>query len=318
MPNCILPQWFFSDQAKSVLRGALFVYLGLVLCPIQYFAITERFVDDTWLFALNYAAAHHLALGRDIVWTSGPLGYLAAPMDIGNNVAQGLAFQAALWVLLLAILWDLFFRGRFPLRNLAFFSICLGLSGFMYYQPPINQLGAGDLLFVGALILLVHFRLRGGYGRYVTALVMLGLVPLIKFVGVMLGATVVAGLIVDLIMQGRSSARREALLAAALPGLVAGAGFWLTLGSFHTLALYLKGSLELSRGYNLAMALLGRQVELLAGFEVLVLLAAALVLLAIRDRWRSTGKRFWACTHCRRRIANGCGRRTCWSGRTRN
>jgi hypothetical protein len=157
----------------------------------------------------------------------------------------------------------------------------------MYHQSPnllINPLGAGDLLFVGALILLVHFRLRGGSGRYVTALVMLGLVPLIKFVGVMLGATVVAGLIVDLIMQGRSSGRREALLAAALPGLVAGTGFWLTLGSFHSLALYLKGSLELSRGYNLAMALPGRPIELLAGFEVLVLLAAALVLLAIRDR----------------------------------
>ena len=287
LTNSLLRQLFFSDRAKSALRGALFAYLGLVLCPIQYFAISDRNVDDTWLFALNYAAAHHLALGRDIVWTSGPLGYLAAPMDIGNNLAQGLTFQAALWVLLLAILLDLFFRGRFPLRNLAFFSICLGLSGFMYHQSPnllINPLGAGDLLFVGALILLVHFRLRGGSGRYVTALVMLGLVPLIKFVGVMLGATVVAGLIVDLIMQGRSSGRREALLAAALPGLVAGTGFWLTLGSFHSLALYLKGSLELSRGYNLAMAFPGRPIELLAGFEVLVLLAAALVLLAIRDR----------------------------------
>jgi hypothetical protein len=112
---------------------------------------------------------------------------------------------------------------------------------------------------------------------------MLGLIPLFKLVGVMLVATVVAGLIVDFITQG-SSARREALLAAALPGLVAGAGFWLTLGSFHTFALYLKGSLELSRGYNLAMAVPGRRIELLAGFEVLVLLAAALVLLAIRDR----------------------------------
>jgi hypothetical protein len=284
MPNSILPQLFFSDRAKSVLRGALFVYLGLVLCPIQYFAIKSRYVDDTWQFALNYAAAHHLAFGRDILWTSGPLGYLAAPMDIGNNLAQGLAFQAALWVLLLTILWDLFFRGRFPLRNLVFFSICLGLSGFMYTHSAVNPLGAGELLFVGALILLVHFWLSGGSGRYVTALVMLGLVPLIKFVGVMLGATVVAGLIVDLIMQGRSSARREALLAAALPGLVAGAGLWLTLGSFHNLALYLKGSLELSRSYSLAVALWGPRIKLLAGFEALVLLAAALVLLAIRDR----------------------------------
>src|ERR1019366_10034160 len=194
MTNSLLLQLFFSDRAKSVLRGALFVYLGLVFCPIPYFAIAERSVsvDETWLFVLNYVAAHHLALGRDIVWTSGPLGYLSAPMDIGNNLAQGLAFQAALWILLLAILWDLYFCGRFPLLNLAFFSICLGLSGFRYLY---YWLGAGDLLFVGALILLVHFRLRGGSGRYVTALVMLGLVPLITFVGVMLAATVVAGLI---------------------------------------------------------------------------------------------------------------------------
>jgi hypothetical protein len=113
---------------------------------------------------------------------------------------------------------------------------------------------------------------------------MLGLVPLIKFVGMILGVMVVAGLIVDFIMPGRSSTRREALLAAVLPGLVAGAGFWLTMGSFHALALYFKGSLELSRGYNLAMSLPGRSIELLAGFEVLVLFAAALVLLAIRDR----------------------------------
>jgi hypothetical protein len=281
--NSLSPQLFFSDRAKSVLRGVLFVYLGLVFCPIQYLAITERTSDDTWLFALSYAAAHHLAWGRDIVWTSGPLGYLAAPMDIGNSLALGLAFQAALWILLLAILWDLFFRGCFPLQNLAFFSICLGLSGFMYHQFP-NPLGAGDLLFVGALILLVHFRLRGGSGRFVTALVMLGLVPLIKFVGMILGVMVVAGLIVDFIMPGRSSTRREALLAAVLPGLVAGAGFWLNMGSFHALALYFKGSLELSRGYNLAMSLPGRSIELLAGFEVLVLFAAALVLLAIRDR----------------------------------
>jgi hypothetical protein len=106
--NSLLPQLFFSDRAKSVLRGVLFVYVGLVFRPIQYLAITERTSDDTWLFALSYAAAHHLAWGRDIIWTSGPLGYLAAPMDIGNCLALGLAFQAALWILLLAILWDLF------------------------------------------------------------------------------------------------------------------------------------------------------------------------------------------------------------------
>src|SRR6202011_2867589 len=85
MFRCFLPRMLLSDQAKHVARKVLFVYLGLVLCPIQYWALSSQDQDNTWLFALNYAAAHHLVLGRDIAWTSGPLAYLAAPMDIGNN-----------------------------------------------------------------------------------------------------------------------------------------------------------------------------------------------------------------------------------------
>jgi len=39
-------------------------------------------------------------MGRDIAWTTGPLAYLAAPMDIGNNLAHGLIFQAAMIAIL--------------------------------------------------------------------------------------------------------------------------------------------------------------------------------------------------------------------------
>ena len=271
-----------SNRTKLVLRKALFAYLAIVFCPVQYWAFTSNDPDNTWLFALNYAAAHHLVMGRDIAWTSGPLAYLAAPMDIGNNLVQGLAFQAALWTLLLAILWDLFFRGGFSLKNLAFFSVFLGLSGPMYHKPP-NPLGAGDLLLVGALILLVHFQLRGGISRYITALVMLGLVPLFQFVGVIMVAGVVAGLIVGRMVRDRR-AWREIVLAAVVPAFVWGAGCWLAAGSLHAFAAYLRSSIELSSGYNLAMSTWGHPVELLAGFEALVLLAIAIALLAACDR----------------------------------
>lgn len=280
--NGLLTRVRNSNRTKLVLRTALFAYLAMVFCPIQYWAPAED-VDNTWFFALNYAAAHHLVMGRDIAWTSGPLAYLAAPMDIGNNLVQGLVFQAALWTLLLAVLWDLFSRGSFSLKNLAFFSVFLGLSGPLYHEQP-NPLGAGDLLLVGALILLVHFRLRGGISRYITALVMLGLVPLIKFVGVMMVAGAVAGLIVGRIAHDRSRAWREIVLAAVVPAFVWGAGCWLAAGSLHAFAAYLRSSLELSSGYTLAMATWGHPVELLAGFEALVLLAIALALLAACDR----------------------------------
>jgi hypothetical protein len=276
------------DSTKCFLRAFLFIYLGLILCPIQYWAPAgENDVDNTWIFALNYAAAHHLVLGRDVIWTSGPLAYLAAPMDVGSNLKQGLVFQAALWVVLLAILFDLFFRSTFPLRNLAFFSVFLGLSGPLYHHPP-NPLGTGDLLLVGALILLVHSRLRGGIARYFAGLAMLGLVPLIKLVGIMMSAAVVAGLVCDRVLSGRTSAMRDIALTLVTPGLVAGAGFWITLGSLHSFALYFKGSMELSRGYNLAMSMHGPTIELLAAFEALFLFAVALGIVALRNRRMAT------------------------------
>jgi len=257
------------------LRAVLFAYLGFVLCPVHYWPFIQNNSDNTWLFALNYGAAHHLAMGRDLVWTSGPLAYLAAPMDVGNNLAEGLLFQAVLWIVLLAILWDLFFRARFALKNLAFFSVFIGLSGPQYHHLP-NPLGAGNLLLAGALILFVLFQLRGGMTRYITALIMLGFVPLIQFVGLPLAAGLVVGMLISQIVQHRS--RGEIILGAVVPILVSGLGYWLSIGSLHAFLSYMKSSLELASGFNVAMSLSGSKIALLAVVGTIVLLAIALAL----------------------------------------
>ena len=158
--------------------------------------------DNMWFFALNYAAAHHLVIGQDIAWTGGPLFYLLFPFDIGHNLARGLAFQAASWVLVIVVLWDLFFRGGFPVRNLAVFSVLIGLSTLEYHQMGYP----GNLLLYPALMLLVHFRLRGGIVRYVTALAIMGLMPLLQIFGVLVAAGVMAGLIVDFLLRDRRTA----------------------------------------------------------------------------------------------------------------
>ncbi len=99
-----LRQIFLNDRFEHVQRWILFLYVAAVLCPVRYLEFNAKDVDNTWLLALNYGAAHHLMMGRDIAWTTGPLAYLTAPMDIGNNLAHGLIFQAAIWLLLIAIL----------------------------------------------------------------------------------------------------------------------------------------------------------------------------------------------------------------------
>ena len=267
-----LRQIFLNDRFEHVLRWILFLYVAAVLCPIRYLEFHGKDVDNTWLFALNYGAAQHLVMGRDLAWTTGPLAYLAAPLDIGHNLAHGLLFQAAIWVLLIAILRDLFFRSSFPLKNLAFFSVFMGLSSPQYHELP-NPLAAGTLLFDGALILLTHYRLRGGRTRYITALVMLGLVPLIQFVGVMLAAGVVAGLIVGQFVLKGAMAIREVALAVLVPACVAAVGYALTVGSWSAFTAYVRSSAELASGYNLAMSLRGPPAELIAGLEAIALLA---------------------------------------------
>lgn len=270
-------QTLSTESAKSKIRILLFLYVSLIICPIQYWPLAA-YTDSTWYFAVNYAATHHLVVGRDFVFTSGPLSYLAVPQDIGNNLATGLACQALLWLLAIAIMWKLFFRSGFRLLNLAFFSFFLGFSGQLYQYP--TPLGSGDLLLTCALILLLLFHLRGSLEHYIPALAMMGLIPLIKFVGLLSVAGVLGGLIAYRMVDQRRGRSREILLALTGTSLVAIIGLRLSMGSFATLAQYFRVSMELSSGYNLAMSAAGSPVEILAALEALLLLVLAFRLVA--------------------------------------
>jgi hypothetical protein len=269
-----------SERKKLVIRWALFFYLVFVFCPITYLYLTPD-SESTWYFGLNYAANHHLVMGHDIVWTTGPLSYLILPMDIGSNLARGLIFQAAMWVFLIAILFDLCFRSGFRLRNLVFFSAFIGLSARLYQYPTIP--GAPDALLAGCLLLLVNFRLRGGWLRYCAALVGMSVVPLLKVVDLIIVAVIVAGLVLDFLLYQQRRNWRELLLPLAVPVLVF-AGFWFTIGSWHDMLAYVKGTAELSRGYSAAMSLADSPVELVAALESFVLLVVAISCLARSNR----------------------------------
>lgn len=254
----------------------LFVWTLFVACPIRYWAIDDS-VDNGWVFALNYGAAHGLAMGRDLIWTTGPLGYLVFPMDLGNNLAQGLAFQWAVWVVLIAILADLFFRAGLPLRNLAYFSIFFSLSAPLYW---FNYMGIENLLLAGALVLLALAQRQedqsGARTRFIAALILAGLIPLIKLSGgVMIGCAVL-GFLVDRAIRRRGKIWREAALAVLIPLAVTAAGCWLFLPSLDAFIRYARGSMELLGGYSYAMSLRGDPIEFAGVAEALIGIGALL------------------------------------------
>lgn len=269
----ILFPWLyrFLGSRSKLLRIALYLYVVLVACPIRYWPLGST-VDETWRFALNYAAAHGLAVGRDVIFPSGPLGYLVFPEHVGSNMEQGLLFQTGLWLSLAAILADVFFRAGFPLRNLALFSFCFALAAPLFW---FNFLGAENLMLSGALILIVVFHLRGSFARYIAALVLVGLLPLFKLTAGMVGFTALTGFLVERAMLRRWKALPEAALTAVVPAAVTIAGCLCVMPSASSLLHYLRGSAELIGGYSAAMSYPGAHIELVSALEA----AAVLVIM---------------------------------------
>jgi len=280
MKDLVRPQMAANRKLTTVLRWLLLFHLSLILCPIRYHAPTRATVDNSWLFALNHAAAHQLHFGQDIAWTWGPLAYLLAPFNVGNNLAHGLVFQLCLWALAIAVLWDVLVADRFSFPRVLLFWFFVTLSSINYWREEYP----GYLLPPLALMLLVQFRLRGGQLRLVAALILIGLMPLFQFVGILVGAAVIGGFVLDRLWLIGVGAMKECALAILLPVAVSLIGGRVLLGSFQNMALYWRSSRELAVGYGLAMSLPGKRSNTLLVLAAFLLLVFVLSLLFYLER----------------------------------
>jgi hypothetical protein len=244
-PSSLRSKWL-GGRAESVPRGLLLLYVVLVASPLRYWMIRNDDLDYTWLFALNYGAAHGLKFGRDLVFLFGPLGFLTFPQNIGHNLANGFLFQVCAGALLAAIFADLFWRAGIPLRNLALFSLGVGMASPLFWFDR----GTETVFLTGVLTLLVLVRFNGGTVRYATALAILGIIPLIKLSGGVYGALALCGFLADRVILLRWKAWREVALAAVIPPASAAVGLWLTVPSLDALRRYLRGSWDLMRGFG--------------------------------------------------------------------
>ncbi|MEO8594149.1 MAG: hypothetical protein ABI759_12585 [Candidatus Solibacter sp.] len=256
----------------SAVRLALYLFSVVLACPIRYWPM-GRDVDSTWRFALNFAAAHGLLAGRDIVFTYGPLGYLVFPEDMGGNLIAGLTFQTILWAVMAAILFDLFFRAGLRVRNLALFVICFALAVPLFW---FNFGGGENLVLAGAFLLIVLYRQRGSGLRYAAALVMIGLLPLLKLTAGMVGFAALAGFAAARMLEQGRKALPLVAATAILPAAVAVALCLASLRSAATFLSYLSGSGELTSGYSAAMSVPGPPLELWAALAAAALLGLLL------------------------------------------
>jgi hypothetical protein len=265
---------------RALMKVALFVYVCFLLCPVRYWPLEDG-TDPTWRFAVNWAPVHGYVIGRDYVFNHGALEFLVLPQQVSANLVHGLIFQASVWLILIAILFDLFYRGGFGVRSLALFSFCMGLACPQFW---VETLGTEYQMLAGALFLLLGYQRRGGWIRYAGALLLIGFLPLFKITASLLGFAALAGFLINRAIERGKKALPEALLAV-VPAAVACSVFLLLTHSGSAFLTFLRANAESARGFSVAMSLSGgSQVEFLEAVEAAVVLVAALYLQATTDR----------------------------------
>lgn len=256
--------WGRRAAACAVLAAAVFT---LHLEPVP---LGPPGIDPGWQWIVNHAAGEGWTFGTDVVFTYGPLGWIACPQDVGGHIWWAAAFEIGLQGLLAAALLAALARSTGVYRAVIA-AACLWVAA--------DGLG---LRFEGRVVLVVvalcaHGVETGRRWSTVAAGLLTGLVPFVKM---SLGIAAAATLAVAVLLAARSRGWRSAFppMTAAIVTLLATAAA--TIGGPHAIVLWLLRSLEVVSGYSAAGSIIGPRAALWAGATILAAALGAAVALA--------------------------------------
>jgi hypothetical protein len=262
-----------SQTARRIAWPACFI---LVFVSAFFLSGTRRpamELDPSWHAALEYATAQHWQFGRQIVFTFGPLGFLAAPTSLGHLLGARIAF-ALFWSALVALTATTLAK-RLPgwaryafLAWLVVFTLSEGLDQTAFW-----------ILASGALLMLIdNPRHRWQAPLYVFAFIVLALIKTSFFTA---GFASLA-LVIVCWMRQRKFISAMVLTLATPAGLIV---CWMALGQSPAhLAPWIQHGLELESGYSGAMNLAPKTSVLCAALAGLAVLFGALIAMIARAR----------------------------------
>jgi hypothetical protein len=228
-------------------------------------------LDPSWHAALEYATAHHLQFGTQIVFTFGPLGFLSTRTSLGHLLGARIAF-AFFWSALVALAATALAK-RLPgwvryafLAWLVVFTLSEGLDQTAFF-----------VMAYGALHLLIdNPKQRWQAPLFVFAFIVLSLIKI----------SFLTAALASLALVVVCWARQRKILKAIVLALAAPAGFvacWVALGQSPShLAPWFRHALELESGYSAAMNLVPKTPVLCAALAALALFVGAFIATIVR------------------------------------
>ncbi len=254
---------FTAGERVGWIVLALILWLSRLRLPVDP-AIPE--LDPSWQQALNYALAHGIRFGRELVFTFGPMGGPAHARYEPTLVWQQLFLFEFLFKAVLAWRWTCLVR-REPSVALRALYLCVLLA---FVEPD-------DAFYTASMVALAALQLREervGRTEQVLDLLLLATIALIKFTYFTLGA----GLVALLCVRAAWRSRRELAWTASI-AFGALLGVWMACGQRPwDLPLYVLRSAELARGYTESQATDGPWIDVQLGLGTLALLGLLLAL----------------------------------------
>lgn len=107
---------------KIILVSVLTIVVIIVLFPRLYI-MPDSDIDCSHFFAINNFWNNHIIFGKEVLWTAGPLGFLAYPMHIGSNYYIATLFHVILLLIFLFIIVYSYMKLNFSILQLLFFSV---------------------------------------------------------------------------------------------------------------------------------------------------------------------------------------------------
>jgi hypothetical protein len=234
---------------KPVIAACVMVLSIFFTCLTYYQPIIPLLpgIDASWAFALNYIHQHQLVMGRDILFTFGPLGFLEHIRGLDRNtVSQSAAFWFGISAITNSLILLLCLQDRKSHLSLLL-NIFIGCLLIIFLNYNIDRLFV--MLYIAAFL---HWRTM--QWRYLLSMVFVVIVCLlIKF---SYGITSLALLLpyLCLIASQKKKMTQTAVATLALPLLYC--LYWFACyGTMDGAMGYLLAGIEFSSGSASAMAL---------------------------------------------------------------
>ena len=256
------------------------IWLLLSALPIPPRIITTG-VDASWNYALNIAHAKGFKFGTELVYTMGPLGYLATPDPDYTGKGPVLAFLAITYVLLA--------YGILRCAWIAGIGAAVTAAAVLVTQALLSQHFVDVWQAAYMSVLLAAAASTGGtLADLAISGLVAGVTLLLKINEGITACAVFACLLAYSLYRHRAG--KAALFSiAALPFLVLLSGMWMIQGSALSAFPYLRQSFDTVSGYSRAMSVPGPLWQSGLAMLYFVLIFAAPVLLGARSTWLGPG-----------------------------